>query len=351
MRDQGDRTIVPWLALALLAATVVVMWPFAPWILFAIWTSALVQPVHGWLVRHLGQRPRLAALVSTLGLVIVVAPMIVLLASLTDDAIALVRRVIATDRVQNLLHALATQNGDRSGSGDMVGLAVSQGGRAWALAQQVAGTTARVVIGLVIAIGGVYGLLVDGRRWLVWLEEHAPITKTSFRRLADALVETGRGLFFGILGAGLAQAIVATVLYVALDVPQPYALGMLTLACSIIPAVGTAIVWIPISIALAVTGRDTAAIVLAASGFLVIGTIDNFVRPYLARKGRLQLPTFVVALAMFGGLASMGARGVILGPLILRLAKELLAIWREQREASDVEVRPRAAEAAAIDRT
>lgn len=122
------------------------------------------------------------------------------------------------------------------------GLAVSQGGRAWALAQQVAGTTARVVIGLVIAIGGLYGLLVDGGRWYAWLEAHAPVTKTSFRRLAGALVETGRGLFFGILGAGFAQAIVATVFYVALGVPQPFALGLLTLVCSVIPAVGTAIV-------------------------------------------------------------------------------------------------------------
>jgi len=65
-------------------------------------------------------------------------------------------------------------------------------------------------------------------------------------------------------------------------------------------------VWLPISIALAVSGHTTDAIVLAAGGFLVIGTIDNFVRPYLARRGQLQLPTFVVALAMFGGITSMG---------------------------------------------
>ena len=331
MRD-ADRTIVPWLAAALLAATVAILWPFASWILFAIWSSALVRPVHGWLVRHLGQRPRLAALVTTLGLIIVVAPAIVLLAALADDAVALVRRALATGRVQNLLHSLG-RNGDRDGgSGDIVGLAVSQGGRAWELAQQVAGTTARVVIGLVIAIGGLYALLVDGGRWYGWLEEHVPISKPSFRRLAGALVETGRGLFFGILGAGFAQAIVATVFYVALGVPQPLALGLVTLICSVIPAVGTAIVWIPISVALAVSGRDVAAAVLVTGGILVIGTIDNFVRPYLARKGHLQMPTFIVALAMFGGIASMGARGVIFGPLILRIAKEMFAIWRDQRE-------------------
>lgn len=331
MRD-ADRAIVPWLAAALLAATLVILWPFAPWILFAIWSSVLIRPLHHWLACHLGERPRLAALAATLGLVVVVAPIVVFLASLTDDAIALVRRAIATDRVQNLLRAVAGQNGDHSGSSDLAGLAISQGGRAWALAQQLAGTATRVAIGLVIAIGGMYTLLVDGGRWYAWLEDHAPLTKTSVRRLAGAVVETGRGLFFGILGAGLAQAIVATGFYVALDVPQPFAIGVLTLACSVIPAVGTAIVWIPISIALALSGRETAAIILASGGVLVIGTIDNFVRPYLARKGRLQLPTFVVALAMFGGIASMGARGVILGPLVVRIAKEVFAIWREQRE-------------------
>lgn len=331
MPDVTERKVVSWLALALIVATALVLWPFAPWILFAVWASALMRPAHAWLARRLGQRPRLAALAATLAVVVVVAPMFVFLASLADDAIALVQRLIATDRVQNALRALATQNGDHAGSNDMIGLAVTQGGRAWALAQQVAGTAVRVVIGLVIAIGGLYGLLVDGGRWYAWLEAHAPISRTSFRRLAGGVVETGRGLVFGIVGAGFAQAIVATVLYIALDVPQPFALGLLTLACSIIPAVGTAIVWIPIAIALAVSGRDTAAIILFASGFLVIGTIDNVVRPYLARKGRLELPTFVVALAMFGGLASLGPRGLLFGPLIVRLAKELLVIWREQR--------------------
>lgn len=331
MPDIDDK-VVPWLAAALLVATLAVLWPFAPWIMLAIWSSALLRPAHRWLALRIGHRPRLAALATTLGVLLVVAPAIVLLALLTDDAIALVRRAVATDGVQNLLRALAGQNGDHAGSGDLVELAVSQGARAWAIAQQVAGTAAHVVIGLVITIGGLYGLLVDGDRWYAWLEQHAPLAKPSLRRIADAFIETGRGLFFGILGAGFAQAIVATAFYLALDVPQPIVLGLLTLACSIIPAVGTALVWLPIAIALAVSGRDTAAVVLAAGGIIVIGTIDNLVRPYLARKGRLQLPTFVVALAMFGGVASLGARGIILGPLVVRLAKELLAIWRDHHD-------------------
>ena len=124
---------------------------------------------------------------------------------------------------------------------------------------------------------------------------------------------------------------VATTFYVGLGMPQRSRLGALTLACSIVPAIGTAMVWLPVALALWLGDRPTAAIVMFAGGVLVIGTIDNFVRPYLARKGHLQLPTFVVALAMFGGIAALGARGVLLGPLVIRLAKEVLAIARDAR--------------------
>jgi predicted PurR-regulated permease PerM len=306
-----------WLALALLAASAIVLWPFAPWILLAIWTAVLLRPVCARLDPH----RRLAAVLATIALALLAVPVIIVVASLADDAIALVRRVLASEHVQNWLQAFAREP-------------VGHGGRAWSMAQQVAGTAARAAIGLVILFGGVYSLLVDGGRLYAWLEAHAPISRESFRRYAGAIVETGRGLLFGIVGAGLAQALVATIMYVALGVPEPFALGLLTLACSIIPAIGTSLVWLPVSIALAVSGRDVAAVIMLLAGLLVIGTIDNFVRPYLARRGRLSLPTLVVAIGMFGGVAVMGARGIIFGPLILRLAKEALTSAAETREAA-----------------
>jgi len=302
------------LAIALAVAAGFIAWPYAPWILLAIWAAVLVRPLHLWLRARLGQRPRLAAALVTFALVSLVAPAIAVIASLSDEAVELVRRAAASERVQSLIQPMVA----------------NEGGRTWSLAQRLAGTAAHVAIGLVIAIAGTYALLVDGGRWYAWLEAHAPIAPAAFRRLAGAVVETGRGLVFGILGAGAAQAVVATILFVALGVAQPFALGLLTLACSIVPAIGTAIVWVPVAIALAASGREVAAIVLAVFGVLVIGTIDNLVRPYLARKGRLQLPVLVVALAMFGGAAALGARGLLLGPLIVRLAKEALVIVRDQ---------------------
>lgn len=349
-RRAHDR-VIPWLALGVAAVCAVVVWPFLPWVLLALWSAALARPAQAWLTRKLGHRRRVAAFVTTIGLVLAIAPFVIVLALFVVDAVDLARRNGAGDQIQSFLTAL----GDRQGSGhrpaDWLELVLLQGERAWALGQQVAGTTARIMIGLVIAIGGLYGLLVDGERWYRWFEAHAPVAPDALRRLASAVIETGRGLAFGVVGAGLVQAVIAVTLYIALGAPQPLTLGVLTFACSLLPAIGTALVWVPVAIAFAVTGHQTAAIVLFAAGILLIGTIDNLVRPYLARRGQLRLPTIVVALGMFGGVAAWGARGLILGPLALRVLKELLAIWREQRAMSSMvpSLRDQPVEGAAAD--
>jgi predicted PurR-regulated permease PerM len=109
-------------------------------------------------------------------------------------------------------------------------------------------------------------------------------------------------------------------------VPSALALGMLTLLFSVIPAIGTALVWVPVTAGLALTGRPGAAIALGIVGIALIGTVDNLARPYLARRGQLQLPTWVVLISMFGGVELIGGWGLLLGPLAVRLAKEALLI-------------------------
>jgi predicted PurR-regulated permease PerM len=114
-------------------------------------------------------------------------------------------------------------------------------------------------------------------------------------------------------------------------------LGLLTLVVSIIPSVGTALVWGPVALGLALTGRPVAAAVLAGFGFIVIGSLDNILKPMLAKWGHLQLSTFLVLVGMLGGLVVVGPWGLLLGPLVLRLAKEAVAISREaESERGDV---------------
>lgn len=313
-----------WIGWAIVVACVVLLAPLLPAVMLALWLAALSHVLHAPLSRALGGRVRLAAAITVIALVVVVIPFALVLISLAADTYQLVTALIQSPRTQEMLEGLVAQNG-RSGPGSSAWhLLLSQQERAWAVLQQVAGTATRAVIGLVVIFAGTYAVLVHGSRWYGWFEQYGPIAPAMLARLRDAFLETGRGLFIGIGGAGLAQAIIATVIYLVLRVPHALEFGMLTFAFSIIPAIGTAIVWAPIAIGLALAGRGGAAIALAVCGVVVIGTVDNLVRPFLARRGSLQLPTYVVLVAMFAGVQVIGAWGLLVAPLMVRLAKAVL---------------------------
>lgn len=328
-----------WLLAALSIAAALVIVQFAPWITLAIWLALYGRRIQMPLARALHGRARLAAALTTSLLLVVVLPMAAVLTVLAIDAVQLARQLLESGQVQAVLVKLVEGNGidvggeGRPGSG-IIDLLISQGDRAYELAQRLAGAALRLAVGLFVLVTGIYGVLVDGHLWYQWFEQHTPIGADNLRRLSAAFVETGRGLWFGIVGAGLLQSIIATITYFALGVPSAVPLGMLTLMFSVIPAVGTAVVWVPVAAGLALTGRPVAAIAMAVIGAGVIGSVDNVARPYLTRRGKLQLPMWLVLLSMFGGVELIGGWGLLMGPLVVRLAKEALAIATDQRAAA-----------------
>ncbi|MDX2092149.1 MAG: AI-2E family transporter [Kofleriaceae bacterium] len=335
----SPSAIPRWLVAGLCAVAALFLAPTLPYVVLALWLGGYATRVYVPLRRVFRGRRGISATVTVLVFVVTMLPLAAMIASLVVDAIALVQQLLESGRAREILVTLATGDTDASeraqetlsSSSRIVQLVMNQGDRAWAIMKQVAGAAAHVLIGLLIFVSGVYGMLTDGRAWYVWVERHAPVDAATTRRFADAFVETGRGLAFGIVGAGLVQSIVATAAYVILDVPAALPLGMITLILSVIPAVGTALVWAPVAVGLAMTGRTEAAIALAVIGVAVVSTVDNLARPYLARRGQLQLPTYVVLIAMFGGVEIIGGWGLILGPLAARLAKEAILVASEAR--------------------
>ena len=319
-----DRSTT-WLTWGLCAACAILLWPLAPAIMLALWLAAFARLLHRPLTRALGGRTRLAAAITVAALVTILIPFIFVLISLAADAFQLAVDLLHSERGKQLLEQLVSRKRPiEPGATSLWDLLLSQQERAWGILQQIAGTATRVVIALVVVIAGTYAVLIEGRSWYEWLEQHAPVSPAMLGRLRDAFLETGRGLFIGIGGAGLMQAIVATIAYVALGVPHAFELGLITFCFSIVPAVGTAAVWVPVAAGLALTGRTGAALILAVCGFAVIGTVDNLVRPWLARWGNLQLPTYLVLVSMFAGVEVIGAAGLLVAPLAVRLAKAAL---------------------------
>src|SRR5262249_53336270 len=140
----------------------------------------------------------------------------------------------------------------------------------------------------------------------------------------------GRGLLVGTGLTALVQGVLAGVIYACLGVPRAMLLGLLSVVGALIPITGPAVVWIPVAAGLALTGQPVKAVILVVLAVAVVGTVDNVMRPWLSRRATVGLSTAVLLVSIFGGMVTFGAWGLLLGPLVVRLAKEALEIARDE---------------------
>jgi predicted PurR-regulated permease PerM len=334
-RERWPLTPMRALTIALCVAASVVFAPFWVPLLLAAWFADLLRPAVRRLDRVIGRR-RAAAAVVVLVAVGVLLPLTGVVVALASGAQDLVNQVRAALEARGSL-AGALLGGDEGRAHwevrDWADLTSKYGANAWRALHAIARASASALIAVLIFVAALYTFIVDGERAYAWFAGRAPIPRESFERLAGAFRETGRGLLVAGGGTAALQGAIATVAYVAIGLPRALLFGPLTAVCAIVPLVGTGIVWVPVAIELAATGQSWRAVVVAVVG-VANSVVDNFVRPFLARFGRLHLPPFVVLLSMLGGVAVLGAAGALFGPLLVRLCVEALAIVSENRPAS-----------------
>jgi predicted PurR-regulated permease PerM len=334
--------------LALAGATLEPLW--AP-LAFAAWTASLLDPMASWLSARAGGRRTVGAVVCTALVLALLVPVGIALTSIVTSVVTFVRQLVATPATRAALEAMVSPDAGaghaplipeggvselvRANLARLPDLARQHGATAWRAASGAAGAGAVAALTAFLFFVALFSFLRDGRDMWAWARRHAPMREETSERFARAFLEVGRGMIVGAGLTALTQAALATVIYLALGVPRAPVLGALTFVCAFVPAVGTAVVWGPVAVGLALKGQVVKAIVLGALGALGISSIDNVLRPLMQRwGGNLQLPAFVLLLAAFGGLAAFGPKGLILGPLSLRLSVEVLTLAREAREAN-----------------
>jgi predicted PurR-regulated permease PerM len=342
---QEEVKALRWVALVFVAGSLWAAQPLWPPLLLAAWVAVMARPLLVRTSRLLRGRGRAAAILTVLLVLALFLPLVIVLVSLAGDAVVLTGKLMRSEGARNALQSLVSEGGAGDGPPTslssikslkgVVDLVQQHGATAVSLLGRVAGAAANGALLLFMFFYATYVFLTDGPELYRWLEDHVPIERTSARRLAAAFNETGRGLFVGVGLTGLSQGVVATITYLALGVPRALVLGLLTCAASVLPTVGTALVWVPVAAGLLLSGRPGAAAIMALVGVAVVGSIDNLLRPLFARYGNLKLSTFALLLSIFGGLAAFGGWGVLLGPLLFRMAKEVLALLREARAEAD----------------
>jgi predicted PurR-regulated permease PerM len=150
--------------------------------------------------------------------------------------------------------------------------------------------------------------------------------------LLEVAGNTVKGVVYGIIGACLAQGILAGLGYWIAGVPGPFLLGLLTCFLALIP-IGPPLIWVPATLWLFHQGQVGWSIFMLIWGVVAISGIDNIIKPYLIAQGS-TMPFILVLLGVLGGLLSFGVIGVFLGPTLLAVGYAILMEWtRERREA------------------
>lgn len=324
----------------LLLGCLVVLRPFVSALLWAVVLCYASWPLYERLLRWFGNRRTLVSWLMTMGmLVVILLPFLIIGSSLVDNIRAFsgtVRNWLeqgppeppawlgripfvgqqAVERWQVLAHDTAKLWAE---SRQLVELAT-----AWLLKAGLG--VGRGLLGLALSIFIAFFVFRDGAVFADRLNRTVDrIGGERGRRLLTVAGNTIRGVVYGILGTALLQAIAAGIGFLIAGVPDAGLLSLLTFFVSIVPAVGTGLVWLPAAIWLFYQGSTGWGIFMIIWG-LGVGTVDNFIKPWLISQGS-DMPFLLIFFGVIGGALTFGFIGVFLGPTLLAVGFRIAEEW------------------------
>jgi predicted PurR-regulated permease PerM len=330
-------------------ALVLMAVPFAGPIFWAFLLAVLLYPLNEALGRALRGRRGLAALLLTLGgLVLILVPgtlITVTFAAQAGDLVARIQDIAERHHVARLGDLLRIPVAERVfgwlGSftpitAEQVEVWLVQNGRSLLLtlvgvSRAALASVLGAMVGLVLTLFLLFFFLRDGKDLLRRAMRLVPMEDERKRALLHHLSSVTRALVLGMLLTAAAQGGLLGIGFVIVGLPSPVVFAVLTALASAVPFVGTAIIWIPAVLVLLAQGRIWAALFLTAWSIGLVSSVDNVIKP-LVVSGRAGLPTFAVFLGLIGGLAAFGAIGMFLGPVIVALTIALLRFAEASRE-------------------
>jgi predicted PurR-regulated permease PerM len=159
-----------------------------------------------------------------------------------------------------------------------------------------------------------------------------PLPSRRVAELLDVAAEAIRANVYGTLVMALVQGTLVGIGWVIAGLPSPWLWGVVATICSLVPVVGTSLVWVPGAVVLLIGGAWIRAVILALWCLLiVVGVGDNFIRPLILR-GRMPMNTLLIVLSILGGVEYFGLAGVIAGPVVFSITAALFKILREMLE-------------------
>ncbi len=327
-KRQRAATVILVLGIALVYA----LWPFATGLMGALVLYVVFAPVHHWLTKRMA--PGLAAgIVVLLAVVLVVGPGVSFVGLVANEAQDMATEVIRSPLLGRL-RELRVGTYDVGAQLESFGTQIISwlGGNALS----AVGTATRLGIQLTITFFGLFYMLIapegawsGARPFIPFSQENAEILRTRFRDVtASTLVGTGL--------TAVVQGILVGVAFWVTGLSNALFWGVVTVILAVLPVVGSGLVWGPGAAVLAMDGRYGWAFALAIWGVVVVGNVDNLIRPAVFRRWA-QIHPFITVIGAFAGIRWFGLLGLLIGPLAISYFFELIRMYRaEYLEAEEV---------------
>jgi predicted PurR-regulated permease PerM len=338
----------------IVAVTLAMAWVLAPFfgaILWGLVASIVFWPVHRRIVASMPRRRNTTATITLLIIILtVILPMLAIGSLLIDQAIGVYNSLStrqfdlakAFNDVQAALPDSIERMLDQNGYGTLREVQARLSSFLTEAARLVAGSAVQFGQGafnFAIALSAMlyltFFLLRDGAGLTRRLGERVPLENDLRRILFEKFATVIRATVKGSLVVSLLQGILGGITFAIIGVPAALLWGVVMGFLSLIPAVGTGLVWVPFSIWLFASGQTWQGVVLVVSGAFVVGSVDNFVRPMLVGADT-RMPDYVVFISTLGGISVMGFSGIVVGPVIAAL---FIAAWdaflEQRRDATE----------------
>ena len=343
------------LVLLVLALALLITWPFLKPFAFAVILAVVFYPVHERILRVTRQRRALGALLTTLAVLLLFGvPAFIIVTLAANEAISvahyLSRRsaeeggftVFVTMLVSRPLHfvghwidlskydlkAIVSSNAQKV-SVSMVGFGAL-----------ILSNLARFTVDSLITFVILFFLFREGKDWAYRTGNLIPLSPARVARLYQNISDTIIANVYGILTVGAAQGVLTGIAMHIVGMPSALLLGLAAGFASIIPVVGSALVWGTVAIYLLVSGALWKAVFLLIWGTVVVSSVDNVLRPWVV-AGRVELHPLVLVFFILGGVEAFGFLGLFLGPVIASVLAALFAMLREElSDPSDADAGP-----------
>ncbi|MGC9196816.1 MAG: AI-2E family transporter [Syntrophobacteraceae bacterium] len=333
--------------LAVLAASLylayLILSPFVHVLILAIILASIFNPIQVYLQRSLSGRKNLAAIIIVLIITFAIAiPVFVFTSTLVTQGLETVNKTnswLQTGKLNQLIQDprinvyLAKLHQrfpfleiNKAGiATDLLAVSKSLGQFLLGKVAVVLSNVAELVAQFFVMIFIAFYLVRDGREMAGNIRYYIPLRADQEDRIIDGIRVVAKSVLLGTFLTAVCQGIVGGVALQFLGFPGLF-WGTIMALASLIPIVGCYLVWVPIAIYLAILGEVRAAVFLAIWSVVLLGIIDNFLRPFLM-KGKSKMSPFYIFLAILGGVQYFGFKGILYGPLILSFAMIMLFIY------------------------